>query len=86
MPTNQQRLDRKADARIIRRDLLAPLLMGLCLILLATTIPVFRPYEGTPYSLIGWLAYAWDHSPDARHGAIVPLIVAWLVWLAFCAC
>lgn len=80
MRANEQPLDQKSEARVSRRELIIPLLMGLFLILLATTIPVFRPYEGTPYSLLGWLAYAWDHSPDARHGAIVPLIVAWLVW------
>jgi exosortase len=62
------------------RDLLVPILLGIGLILLATTVPVFRPYEGTPYSLAGWLTYAWDHSENMRHGAIVPVIAAWLVW------
>lgn len=61
-------------------DLWVPLLMGLGLILLATTVPVFRPYEGNPYPLVGWLAYAWGHSAESRHGVIVPVIVAWLVW------
>lgn len=62
------------------QDLLVLILLGVGLILLATTVPVFRPYDGSPYSLVGWLTYAWDHSPDSRHGAIVPLIAAWLVW------
>lgn len=62
------------------RDLVVPILLGLGLILLATVVPVFRPYDGQPYSLVGWLAYAWDHGSDTRHGAIVPVIAAWLVW------
>lgn len=60
--------------------ILVPVIMVIALVVLATAVPVFRPYEGTPYSMLGWLAYTWDHSPDARHGAIVPFIVAWLVW------
>ncbi len=63
-----------------RHDLVVPILLGIGLALLATVVPVFRPYEGEPYSLVGWLAYAWDHSADTRHGAIVPLLAAWLVW------
>ncbi|MCC6354822.1 MAG: exosortase/archaeosortase family protein [Verrucomicrobiae bacterium] len=57
-----------------------PIVLGIGLVLLATTVPVFRPYDGSPHSLVGWLAYAWDQSADTRHGAIVPFIAAWLVW------